>query len=133
MMDKMVADLKKEQQEEAEEKAFCIKEFDENEKVGIATCRNLYPALHRTCVSKATYAKNSEKEDLEAEIASLTSTIETLTKEVEVATKEVADTKCNTCLPQQQLRCLLGLGQSVHGNMREASEEREKENTEFQA
>mmetsp|Transcript_14277 Transcript_14277/g.32450 ORF Transcript_14277/g.32450 Transcript_14277/m.32450 type:complete len:769 (+) Transcript_14277:79-2385(+) len=91
MMDKMVADLKKEQQEEAEEKAFCIKEFDENEK--------------------ATYAKNSEKEDLEAEIASLTSTIETLTKEVEVATKEVADTKVA---------------------MKKASEEREKENTEFQ-
>jgi len=91
MMDKMVADLKKEQQEEAEEKAFCIKEFDENEK--------------------ATYAKNQEKEDLEAEIASLTSTIETLTEEVEVATKEVADTKVA---------------------MKKASEDREKENAEFQ-
>eukprot|EP00403_Amphidinium_massartii_P009298 CAMPEP_0178409982 /NCGR_PEP_ID=MMETSP0689_2-20121128/20742_1 /TAXON_ID=160604 /ORGANISM="Amphidinium massartii, Strain CS-259" /LENGTH=777 /DNA_ID=CAMNT_0020031139 /DNA_START=53 /DNA_END=2386 /DNA_ORIENTATION=+ len=72
-MDKMVAQLKTQQQEEAEEKAFCNKEFDVNEK--------------------ATYEKTEQKEDLESEIDSLSSAIATLTKEVEVATKEVADTK----------------------------------------
>merc|ERR1719498_2192503 len=45
MMDKMVVNLKKEQEEEVKFKAYCTKEFNDNEK--------------------ATYAKTEEKEDLD--------------------------------------------------------------------
>merc|ERR1719188_2913545 len=47
-MDKMVADLKKEQQEEAELKAYCQKEFNQNEQ--------------------ETYQNTEQKEDLEAKM-----------------------------------------------------------------
>merc|ERR1719183_2433505 len=51
-MDKMVADLKKEQEEEVKFKTYCGKELDANEK--------------------STYEKTEQKEDLEALIAKLT-------------------------------------------------------------
>jgi len=51
MMDKMVADLKTEQEEEVKFKAYCQKEFSANEK--------------------ATYEKTEEKKDLEAKIEEL--------------------------------------------------------------
>ena len=51
MMDKMVADLKTEQEEEVKFKAYCQKEFSANEK--------------------ATYEKTEDKKDLEAKIEEL--------------------------------------------------------------
>merc|ERR1712039_439677 len=62
MMDKMLAELKSQQEEEAKFKAYCIKELDENEK--------------------ATYNKNQEKKDLEAKIAELTRLLEKLANEI---------------------------------------------------
>merc|ERR1719352_1630612 len=58
-MDKMTADLKKEQEEEVKFKTYCGKEMDSNEK--------------------STYEKTEQKEDLEALIAKLTKLIKKLT------------------------------------------------------
>jgi len=72
-MDKMTADLKKEQEEEVKFKANCEKEFDVTEK--------------------STYEKTEEKEDLEALIDSLAKKMKTLTEEIEAATAEIAETE----------------------------------------
>merc|ERR1719443_539345 len=72
-MDKMVADLKAEQEEEVEFKLFCDSEFDENEKM--------------------TYKKTEEKEDLEAKIESLAALIKKLTEEIGAATERIAEAK----------------------------------------
>merc|ERR1719305_202241 len=65
MMNEMVAQLKTQQQEEVDFKAYCTKEFDENEK--------------------AMYTKNEEKNDLEATIEKLEALLETLAKEIKEA------------------------------------------------
>merc|ERR1719242_2043543 len=72
-MDEMVAQLKKQQQEEVDFKAYCIKEFDENEK--------------------AVFAKTEEKKDLEAQIESLEALGEKLAEEIDEANKQIADTQ----------------------------------------
>merc|ERR1719299_116362 len=72
-MDKMVADLKAEQEEEVEFKLFCDSEFDANEKM--------------------TYKKTEEKEDLEAKIESLAALIKKLTEEIAAATERIAEAK----------------------------------------
>merc|ERR1719310_1847706 len=64
-MDDMVAELKTEQQEEVEFKAYCEKSFDENEK--------------------ATYTKTDEKEDLEGKMSELTNLIKSLNEQIEAA------------------------------------------------
>jgi septal ring factor EnvC (AmiA/AmiB activator) len=92
MMDKMVAELKKQQVEEVEFKAYCTKELNANEKT--------------------TYAKNEEREDLEAKIESLAATIKKLNEEIAENNKQIADTKVE---------------------IKKASQNREKENAEFQA
>merc|ERR1740123_1291713 len=73
MMDEMVAQLKKQQQEEVDFKAYCTKEFDENEK--------------------AVYAKKEEKDDLEAKIEKLETLIEKLAKEIKEAKTQIAETE----------------------------------------
>jgi DNA repair exonuclease SbcCD ATPase subunit len=73
MMDKMVADLKEQQAAEVNQKAYCEKEFDQNEK--------------------STYKKTEEKEDLEAEIESLGKLVEKLTEETKAANEEKAATE----------------------------------------
>jgi len=73
MMDQMVAELKKQQVEEVEFKAYCTKEFDETEK--------------------ATFDKTAEKKDLEAQIERLASLIETLAKEIAEAKEQISETK----------------------------------------
>merc|ERR1719253_776741 len=90
-MDKMVGELKEEQAEEVKFKAYCEKELDENEK--------------------ATYTKNEEKEDLEAEIERLTALVETLSKEIEDAKTQIAETEVA---------------------IKKASQDREAQNAEFQ-
>jgi len=73
MMDKMVAELKEEQEEEVKFKAYCVKELDDNEK--------------------AVYGKTEEKKDLQAKIAELATLIEKLQKEVAEAKVQIADTQ----------------------------------------
>mmetsp|Transcript_8678 Transcript_8678/g.19343 ORF Transcript_8678/g.19343 Transcript_8678/m.19343 type:complete len:774 (+) Transcript_8678:106-2427(+) len=72
MIDKMVADLKAEQAEEAKFKAFCQKELGEN--------------------AKETQAKTMEKQDAEDEIDRLSSVIEKLEKEIAAAQKQIEET-----------------------------------------
>jgi len=72
-MDKMVADLKKEQVEEVKFKSYCTKEIDLNEKF--------------------TYEKTEEKEDLEALIEKLTKLLKKLTEEIASATQQIADSE----------------------------------------
>merc|ERR1719183_2251464 len=72
-MDKMVADLKAEQEEEVKFKAYCTKEMNNNEK--------------------QTYEKTEQKEDLEALIAKLTKLIKKLTEEIATANTQIADTE----------------------------------------
>jgi len=73
MMDKMVADLKVEQEEEVKFKTYCGKEMDANEK--------------------STYEKTEQKEDLEALIAKLTKAIKKLNEEIAAANGQIADTE----------------------------------------
>jgi ABC-type transporter Mla subunit MlaD len=73
MMDKMVVDLKKEQQEEVEFKAYCGKEMDNNEKT--------------------TYQKEEQKADLEALIEKLEKMIKKLTEEIAAANAQIAETE----------------------------------------
>jgi hypothetical protein len=71
-MDKMVADLKKEQQEEVDLKAFCTKEFNQNEK--------------------ETYDNTEQKEDLEAKMDELAALIKKLGEEIAEAQGQIAET-----------------------------------------
>merc|ERR1719296_651979 len=73
MMDKMLAELKSQQEEEAKFKAYCIKELDQNEK--------------------DTYNKNEEKKDLEAKIAELTRLLEKLAEEIAQHKDDIATTE----------------------------------------
>merc|ERR1712241_364330 len=91
MMDEMVAQLKKQQQEEVDFKDYRTKEFDENEK--------------------AVFAKNEEKDDLEAKIEKLETLIEKLAKEIKEAKTQITETEVE---------------------VKKASEAREEENAEFQ-
>jgi len=71
MMDKMLAELKKQQQEEAEFKAYCIKELDQNEKT--------------------TYDKNELRKDLEIKIGQLATLIKRLEDEIQAAKGQIAN------------------------------------------
>merc|ERR1719313_2704567 len=70
-MDKMLAELKKQQAEEYEKHEFCKKEIDANED--------------------NTKVKTHEKEDLEDKHAELTNTIEVLTKDIEALKTEIGE------------------------------------------
>jgi len=70
-IDDMVTDLKGQQAAEVEKKAYCGKEFDENEKM--------------------TYTTKEAVADLEDQIAGLEATLEKLTAEVKAARAEIAD------------------------------------------
>jgi len=72
-MDKMVAQLKAENQEEVKFKAFCDEQLDQNEK--------------------ATYVKTEEKEDLEMKIDKLAALMKKLAEDIDAAKKQIADTK----------------------------------------
>jgi len=72
-MDKMTADLKKEQEEEVIFKTYCTKEASNNEK--------------------ETYEKTEQKEDLEALIEKLTKLIKKLQGEIATANGEIADSE----------------------------------------
>jgi len=72
-MDKMVAALKKEQQEEADLKEFCNKEFNQNEK--------------------ETYENTEQKEDLEAKMEELEALIKKLGGEIGDAQMQIAETE----------------------------------------
>jgi hypothetical protein len=72
-MDKMTADLKKEQEEEVKFKTYCGKELDKNEKL--------------------TYEKTEQKEDLEASIAKLAKLIKKLGEEIADAKAQIAATE----------------------------------------
>jgi len=70
-MDKMVADLKAEQAEEVQFKAYCLKELRANEKLN--------------------YTKTEEKEDLEAKIESVEEAIQKYTEEIKEANTKIAE------------------------------------------
>jgi len=72
-MDKMTADLKAEQEEEVKFKAYCTKEFNQNEK--------------------ETFQATDQKEDLEAKMDELAALIEKLTEDIAGANKQLADTE----------------------------------------
>merc|ERR1719424_232389 len=72
-MDKMVVDLKKEQEEEVKFKTYCGKELDLNEK--------------------QTYETTENKEDNEASIAKLTKLMKNLGAEIASANGQIADTE----------------------------------------
>jgi len=72
MMDKLVTELKKQQEEEVQFKAYCTKELNENEK--------------------ATYTKNEEKVDLESHLDQLNALIKKLAEEIAEANTQIADT-----------------------------------------
>merc|ERR1719240_1652940 len=72
-MDSMVADLKKEQEEEVKFKTYCNKELDLTEK--------------------ETYEKTEEKEDLEALIAKLTKLIKKLAEEIAAHNTQISETE----------------------------------------
>merc|ERR1719356_1642431 len=73
LMDKMLAELKAQQEEEAKFKAYCIRELDENEK--------------------ATYAKDQEKKDLEAKIEQLQALLKKLADEIAQHKADIANTQ----------------------------------------
>lgn len=81
-MDKMVADLKAESKEEVELKAFCTKEFNENEK--------------------ETYENNEQKADLEAKMERLAALIEQLQGEISDAQAQVAESELGVKKASQQ-------------------------------
>merc|ERR1719473_770653 len=72
-MDKMVGELKQEQEEEVKFKTYCNKELNQNEK--------------------DTYNKNEQKEDLEALIQKLTKLIKKLKEEIADNKAQIADTE----------------------------------------
>merc|ERR1719378_1617166 len=72
-MDKMVSELKKEQEDEVKFKTYCNKELNLNEK--------------------ETYEKTEQKEDLEALIAKLTKLIKKLKEEIADANNQIAETE----------------------------------------
>merc|ERR1719408_884943 len=72
-MDKMVAELKQEQEEEVKFKTYCNKELNQNEK--------------------DTYNKNEQKEDLEALIEKLSKLIKKLTEEIADHNNQIAETE----------------------------------------
>jgi len=72
-MDKMTADLKAEQEEEVKLKAYCTKEFNQNEK--------------------EVFQATDQKEDLEAKMEELAALIEKLTEDIAGAKKQIADTE----------------------------------------
>merc|ERR1719499_780595 len=72
-MDKMLAELKNEQQEEVDFKAYCRKELDENEKT--------------------VYDKNELKKDLEAKIAQLETLVKKLSDEIAEAKATIVKTQ----------------------------------------
>jgi len=92
IMDKMVVELKKQQEEEVASKAYCGKEFDSNEK--------------------ETYAKNEDKDDLEAKMESLTAAMSSLDEQIAAAKADISETSVQK---------------------KKASEAREQENAEFQS
>jgi len=71
MMDKMVAELKDQQKDEAEFKEYCTSKLNENEKT--------------------TYVKTEEKEDLEAKIEGLETMIAQLQKEIEANQESITE------------------------------------------
>jgi len=72
IMDKMIVELKKQQEEEVASKAYCVKEFNDNEA--------------------ETYTKNEEKGDLESKLDSLAATISSLNEEIAAAKADSAET-----------------------------------------
>merc|ERR1719198_2324778 len=72
-MDKMVSELKQEQEEEVKFKTYCNKELDHNEK--------------------RTYEETEQKEDLEALIAKLAKLIKKLQEEIAAANGQIAETE----------------------------------------
>jgi len=72
-MDKMTADLKKEQEDEVKFKEYCTKSLNENEK--------------------ETYETTEQKEDLEALIEKLSKLMKKLTEEIAEHNQEIADTE----------------------------------------
>merc|ERR1719454_1672218 len=72
-MDKLLVELKKQQKEEVEFKAKCVKDLGTNEKT--------------------TAEKTDEKEDLEASIKELDTTIDTLRKEIKEASEQISETE----------------------------------------
>merc|ERR1719446_1658970 len=72
-MDKMTADLKKEQEEEVKFKEYCTSSLNENEK--------------------ETYETTEKKEDLEALIEKLSKLMKKLTEEIAEHNQEIADTE----------------------------------------
>jgi chromosome segregation ATPase len=98
MMDEMVATLKEEQQEEVKFKAYCTKEFSQNEK--------------------DTFEKTEIKEDLESKIESLTTLIKKLTKEIAEANTEIAETQVNIKKASQLREKQNAEFQSVIGDQR---------------
>jgi len=82
-MDKMVVDLKKEQEEEVKFKTYCGKELDLNEK--------------------ETYEKTEQKEDLESLTAKLTKLIKKLSEAIATADAQIADTE-SAILKASQVR-----------------------------
>jgi len=72
-MDKMVSELKAEQEEEVKFKTYCTKELNLNEK--------------------QTYEKTEEKEDLEALIAKLAKLMKKLAEEIADANAQIAETE----------------------------------------
>jgi len=73
MMDEMVANLKKEQQDEVDFKLYCTKELDENEK--------------------ASYAKSQQIKDLDGTLEKLAALMEKLAKEIQQAQADMVETK----------------------------------------
>jgi len=82
MMDTMIAELKKEQEEEVKFKAFCRKELDETEQT--------------------TFKKNVHREDLETKIAQLAAHMEKLASEIADAQDQIASTKTLILKSSQQ-------------------------------
>jgi len=81
MIDNLVAELKVQQEEEVKFKAYCIKEFDENEK--------------------ATFNKNEEKEDLETKIKQLGALMDKLASEIKEANDQIAATNKDILVASQ--------------------------------
>jgi hypothetical protein len=73
MIDTLLAELKDQQAEEVQFKAYCIKELDQNEK--------------------ATFDKSEQKEDLETRIKQLAALMEKLASEIAEANVQIADSQ----------------------------------------
>jgi hypothetical protein len=112
-MDKMMADLKDQQQEEVDQKAFCTTELNENEK-------NIFH-------------KDDERQDLEAKISTLQAAIQALQDQMAAAKTQIEETQLAMAKASQAREEENGEFQTVVADQRATQEILQKALTRLEA